>query len=445
MPKSLPSHPNLENLKNQAKSLLNAYRDGKADAYARISASFPKLENATAEAIREADFGLQDAQLVLAREYGFASWTALRERVVEYVGGIEHAIRSNDPATVRSLLQGRPELLSGDVAWSSERLTVLACAVRHGSPEVTRAVLEAGYDVRVDGDSTFQHVVPRGGGDQTLAELLVEFGVDPRDNESVLFQLTEGLDADGVRWMLERGANPDYRTADKEHAIWTPLDNALHTYLVDPKRRQETVRALLDAGAVHEDNALFDLLAGQMDRLRERLDAQPDLVNAHFDIHHDRVTSLEFGGHYGGGPLKQTTLLHHCAEFGFLDEALMLLERGADVNARAEPFDGKYNNHTPIFHALTTNTNNSFPVLQLLVDHGADVHARASLEVFVWARDRRGDHYRMRDVTPLGYIQRFPNDYWKTQSVGSIEERTERGTTPHTLVIELLHHHGASE
>src|SRR6266446_4096871 len=56
----LPERANLEQLKKQAKSLLAAARSQEPNAIA-----------------------LHDAQLVLAREYGFKSWTALKQEVEE--------------------------------------------------------------------------------------------------------------------------------------------------------------------------------------------------------------------------------------------------------------------------------------------------------------------------------------------------------------------------
>ena len=79
--KQLPSNPSLEHLKSQAKQLLKAQKENSLDALQRIRAFFPKLSDATASEIQEAVFGLQDAQLTIAREYGFASWTRLKEEV----------------------------------------------------------------------------------------------------------------------------------------------------------------------------------------------------------------------------------------------------------------------------------------------------------------------------------------------------------------------------
>jgi len=74
MRKQLPSAPSLESLKNQAKQLLKAHRDADPDACSRIEASFPRLNGTSEAKIRDAELSLRDAQLVIAREYGFPSW-----------------------------------------------------------------------------------------------------------------------------------------------------------------------------------------------------------------------------------------------------------------------------------------------------------------------------------------------------------------------------------
>ena len=61
--------PNTENLRKQAKALLRAWREHNPNSVTRVSEHYPEGRN----------FGLQDAQFVLAREYGFRSWSALLE------------------------------------------------------------------------------------------------------------------------------------------------------------------------------------------------------------------------------------------------------------------------------------------------------------------------------------------------------------------------------
>jgi hypothetical protein len=64
MSKSLPTRPNLEQLKNQAKDLLKSHKSGDAEALKRIRENHPDYSNAAESEIRAAKFSLSDAQLV---------------------------------------------------------------------------------------------------------------------------------------------------------------------------------------------------------------------------------------------------------------------------------------------------------------------------------------------------------------------------------------------
>jgi len=74
----LPARPNLEQLKNQAKSLLRAAHAGDGGALGRF-AILPSFSAHPETAATES--ALHDAQSVIAREHGFVSWNALREEV----------------------------------------------------------------------------------------------------------------------------------------------------------------------------------------------------------------------------------------------------------------------------------------------------------------------------------------------------------------------------
>ena len=76
MSRPLPPHPSTKQLKAQAKDLLRAHQAGDPEAVERAGAHLPRLSRASAE-VRSAQFCLRDAQLVVAREYGFASWAKL--------------------------------------------------------------------------------------------------------------------------------------------------------------------------------------------------------------------------------------------------------------------------------------------------------------------------------------------------------------------------------
>src|SRR5829696_5268471 len=76
VPRALPPNPSLEQLKHQAKDLLKASRDLNLQALLRIEQYLPN---------RAAAATLADAQLVIAREYGFASWPKLKRHVESLV------------------------------------------------------------------------------------------------------------------------------------------------------------------------------------------------------------------------------------------------------------------------------------------------------------------------------------------------------------------------
>jgi ankyrin repeat protein len=82
---SLPAAPSLEQLRKQAKDLLRAHRAGDPDAAARVAAHHPHPDE---------PLKLAGAQLVIAREHGFASWPRLRayvERVAANGPELQHA------------------------------------------------------------------------------------------------------------------------------------------------------------------------------------------------------------------------------------------------------------------------------------------------------------------------------------------------------------------
>jgi ankyrin repeat protein len=89
------------------------------------------------------------------------------------------------------------------------------------------------------------------------------------------------------------------------------------------------------------------------------------------------------------------------AEFGDLEAAALLLDRGADVNARATVDESGIGGQTPIFHAVTQFEDGGLPITRLLIDRGADLALRVKLP---------GDYERPGEIvecTPLGYALLF--------------------------------------
>jgi len=77
-------------------------------------------------------------------------------------------------------------------------------------------------------------------------------------------------------------------------------------------------------------------------------------------------------------------LLHICAEYNHLSCAKVLIQHGADVNARAGTDEYGFGEHTPIFHTVNQNQNNSADMLSWLLDQGADL--KITVKGLIWGK-----------------------------------------------------------
>ncbi len=192
MARSLPARPNLESLKKQAKRLLQEFRSGEAAARERVASHHPRPE---------AFEGLRDAQLTLAREYGFSSWGELSDQVELLRGqalpaadrAAEFAdlaclnyLPSESPrriARARRLLEADPRLVeasgfaaaaAGDVAALDRWLAAEPARVRgRGGPRGWSPLLYATYSRVPD--------APPARSALAVVGLLLERGADPND------------------------------------------------------------------------------------------------------------------------------------------------------------------------------------------------------------------------------------------------------------------------
>ena len=379
-PRPLPDRPNLRHLKDQAKDLLKA---GGAES-------------------------LSDAQFKIARSYGFASWPKLKAHVdaLEEIGQLKLAIDANDLERVKSLMTGNPALhraplgygKNGPLTWVAE------CRVPWEAPGPARLgmaewMIENGSDVHQGGDGPLMRAALLGQR-IPMMELLVAHGADVNAEWNgyfpILFAPCETVEPKPIRWLLEHGANPNCARAGRKYP-GTALDYVIGTYGRSPQLA-ECMDILFNAGGVtkYDVPPVLDLLRGRLDRLAERIDADAGLV-------HRRFPELDFGS-TGARLLKLrgATLLHVAAEYGNVEAAKLLLERGAEVNARAEVDEAGVGGQTPIFHAVTQFFDWGLPVAQLLVERGADLSVRAKLPGHY---ERPGE---IVECTPLGYARLFP-------------------------------------
>ena len=109
--KTLPARPSLESLRKQAKKLARDIAAGDADAIARVRVHLPHVDLPLTQ---------RNAQLVIAREYGYAGWQDLTAEVSKRLGNslawaaaqARGVIHDNDVERLKQLLAEYPALLS---------------------------------------------------------------------------------------------------------------------------------------------------------------------------------------------------------------------------------------------------------------------------------------------------------------------------------------------
>jgi ankyrin repeat protein len=384
-PPPLPGRPNLRHLKDQAKDLL------KAGAAASLA----------------------DAQFQIARLYGFASWPKLKAHVesFEEFGQLKQAIDTNDIARVMNMMTRNPALHTAPLGYGEDGpLTWVAeCRVPWGPPGRVRLAIAEwmithGSDVHQGGDGPLMRAalnsyrIP-------MMELLVSHGADVNalwhGHFPIIFAPCESLDPAALRWLLDHGANPNCREHGYEisgHSYpGTALDYVIAGYVRSPERLSACIDILLEASGQtrYDTPAVMAVLRGRLNTLAELIDAEPGLVNRRFP-------ELDCGQTGGRSLLLQGgTLLHVAVEYGNTAAATLLLDRGADVNARATVDDAGVGGQTAIFHAVTQFDDAGLPATQLLLERGADLTVRAKLP---------GDCERPGEIvkcTPLGYALLF--------------------------------------
>jgi hypothetical protein len=354
---SLPDRPNLRHLKDQAKELLKA--GGAAS--------------------------LANAQLQIARQYGFASWPKLKAHVdsLTEIGELKLAIDNNDLAEMKRMMTRNPALhraplgygKNGSLTWVAE------CRVPWEPPgavrlEMAQWMIDKGSDVHQGGDGPLMRAalvsvrIP-------MMELLVKNGADVNARWNgyfpIIFAPCETVEPAAIKWLLDHGADPNCAEPGRKHPD-NALDYVIGTYSRSPQLA-ECIDLLLNAGCVSRRNApaVMDMLRGRVDLMAAKLDAEPGLV-------HRRWPELDWGSTaYRRMTLREGTLLHVAAEYGNVEAARLLVERGADVNARAEIDENGIGGQTPVFHAVSQFYDYGLAMVEFLVAAGADLSLRAKI------------------------------------------------------------------
>jgi ankyrin repeat protein len=391
-PRRLPQQPSLEQLKKQAKELLERFRAGELAAVAEVRQF---------ERNHPSHFALNDAQRVLARAYGFESWPKLKAFVDgATIARFTDAVKAGDMTQVRSMLASRPELVGMDRAGNDEHRGLHYAVLSRNAPMV-KLLMEAGADARqgiwpnrdatsaltlardreysdivaiieeeerlrreamscpnatvspvqdqisaaiLQGDTaTAMHLLE---GDRSLIQACDRTGAAP------LHIAAQVADIDLVAWLLERRANVRKQDMRGGSALDRAAQSAAEPRNERAQRFPALARLLLEHGAEITISAAVAL--GDAGRVRGMIAADPAALRR----------MLRNGG-----------LLSLAVNHNQLEMAKLLLDLGADVDERVlleELEEPTLSWGAPLWYAALSN---QLEIARLLLDRGADPNA----------------------------------------------------------------------
>jgi ankyrin repeat protein len=491
---TLPARPKLEQLKKQAKELLGQIRDRDPGAVALFARHHPKPE------LEGGRFALHDAQLVLARQYGFVTWARLKDEVERVASDFSQRANrlvfdavDGDFSRARRALALEPELARTDrwVALVVGELSVVGREIsldplwvsRRGGPcdwapllyvsfsrfqmedaesqrrftNCVRLLLDAGADPNVAWvhphweNSPLKPLYGATGvnNNPLLARLLLERGAEVDDGESIYhaaqFDHAESLEvlaefgvslgrhprwgntplyfllgtlrdqagwdatARGIRWLLDRGSDPNVPCGEKG-------ETALHV-AVRQGHDPEIIRWLLEAGANPNRADKDGMVPVKLAHLAGRADTAALLIDhgacdvklggkdrffaAVFSADQEMAMVLlrEDGRLVATFGEEDRLALNRAAEHGNIGAVRILLDCGFDIAFKGAREWGSTPLHGAAWHGQAE-------VVELLLSRGAPIGTPANPPAegvpLAWAahgssncRNPRGDYARV--------------------------------------------------
>ena len=347
MSRDLPARANLEHLKKQAKALLRDVRQHEPDAIRRFRQFVSKQESSANS--------LADAQHVIAREYGFATWSALKEQVetravtTDPFEALAAAVRADDVSRVAAVLRTHRELksrLNDPMPGGDFGAPVLGPAIHRQNREMIDLLLRHGADVNARSHWWAGSFGALDLCDPELAPFLIERGARVDAHSAARLGMLDRLDAlvttdpdlvharggDGqtplhfastleiAQYLLAHGADIDARDVDHES---TPAQ-----YMVGS--RQDIARFLVERGC--RTDILMAAALGDVDRVRRHLEDDPASIRTRVSEEYFPMRDARAGGTIYIWTLGRAKTAYAVARaFGHDDVFRLLSERSPDV------------------------------------------------------------------------------------------------------------------
>jgi ankyrin repeat protein len=338
-----PERLNLAHLKHQAKDLLKSHRNADTDALARIRNSLPRCQGGNLDDIARGQFQLSDALFVIAREYGFCDWPTLKRHLAS---GKEIPTSPGPPADIESF---KSAVERGD-----------ADEVRRQLSQSAKLCLQINAPIFEMDTPAIVHARR----DRPMVDVLLEFGADINARGQFWgrsLSVLDDVDAETADYLIGRGAVPQ-----------------LAAFSVAVRQGDAArIRKLLAENPVlraHINRPLFSFGARPINAARDHIEAVDVLLEYGADIN---LKSDWWAGGY--------TVLDD------VDRQLAdaLIARGAEVDINAAAHLGRVERVRQVIDEDATRVHQrggdgrlplhvaSTPeIVDLLLDHGADINAR---------------------------------------------------------------------
>ena len=386
--RTLPPRPNLDQLRRQASELHDDHAAGRASAAARIVTHHPRFAGQPLPAVLAATFALSDAQLVIAREYGFESWPQLKQRVElgPRIDAIERhprfaealaAFDAGDAEKLRLVLGSDPTLVHARTNLDPPYGYFTGAMLLHhvaGNPgrdrplpqnivEISRVILDAGADVNAPTIGPSPSNSPETRGATTMGLVLTSKQASDMNVSGPLIDLLRErgapLDVEQEGVLDGSLTNHAPRAAEKMIALGAKPD----LFAAAALGRIDLLRAFFDA-----DGSLTARPRRRGKEMDERDAIGLAMLYAYVRHQPESVAFLlEKDGNWNMTGVNNGTALHRAAWAGDLDMVKRLVEKGADINNRDNPYFG-----TPMAWA---SHNNQAEVVRWIQQHCAvDLH-----------------------------------------------------------------------
>jgi ankyrin repeat protein len=415
--RTLPPRPSLDQLKIQATELHRAHRDRDPSAAGRIAAHHPERKGWPLQTVLDTPLAHADAQLVIAREYGFRNWSELKRRVeqasqiqrIEPHPGFDAALGALDAGDVdrlRALLASDPSLVHARTNLDPPYGYFSGATLLHhiaGNPyrdtplprnvvDIARVLLDAGADVRA------RTLGPNGG--PTMGLLITGKQASDMGVTGPLMDLLlqHGADLDVKRDDALDGSLANHSPGAAEKMI--ELGATADVLAAAALGRMDLLRAFFDG-----DGRLLALPRRHGKEMAERDAIGLALLYAYVRKQREAVDFLlEKNGNWNMIGVNNGTALHRAAWDGDLAMVKRLVAKGADTSNRSNPFKStplswaQHNKQQAVFDWLGAHTAID---LHDAVCFDLREHVEARLSEDPSSANKQIDHWEMPQSTPL--------------------------------------------